>query len=125
MIDLDGDRMLDLFGIVLALGIVGGFALLGLGAVSVQEGSTPAPEADWTLERVNGSHVRVIHAGGEPVRSEHLSVAVDGQHRRVQWTATTLVDGGYGIVRADERAAVTLLWQRSEGDRRVLERWRP
>jgi hypothetical protein len=77
------------------------------------------------LERVNESHVRVWHEGGEPVRAEYLSVAVDGRHRRVHWSATVLIEGEYGTVRAAERSRVTLLWQRSEGERRVLERWTP
>lgn len=123
MIDLDGDRMLDLFGVVLVLAIVGGLVLLGLGATSIQGESTSAPESDWTLTRINESHVRVSHAGGEPVPTEHLSVAVDGQHRRVQWSATLLTDGEYGVVRAGENGSVTLLWQRSEGERRILDRW--
>jgi len=125
MIDLDGDRMLDLFGVVLVLAILGALALVALGATSVQEGTNPTPETDWTLARVNESHVRVLHDGGEPVRTEHLSVAVDGRHRRVRWSETVLVEGEYGTVRADEDTVLTLVWQRSEGDRRVLERWSP
>lgn len=123
MTDLDGDRLLDLFGVALVLAIVGAFALIGLGATSVGEESTGAPETEWTLTRVNESHARVSHAGGEPVRTDRLTVAVDGQPRRVQWSATTLVDGESGIVRVSEGARVTLVWERSEADRRVLERW--
>lgn len=123
MIDLDADRALDLFGIVLFLAIVGAFALLGLGATSVGEQSTAPPETDWTLTSINESHVRVSHAGGEPVRTDRLTVAVDGQPRRVRWSATTLVDGEGGVVRASEGTRVTLVWARSESDRRVLERW--
>ena len=125
MIELDGDRILDPFGVVLILAIVDVLALLGLGATSTQEGSSPAPGTDWSLERVDESHVRVWHEGGEPVRAEHLSVAVDGRHRRVHWTATVLIEGEHGTVRAAERSRVTLLWQRPEGERRALERWTP
>ena len=123
MIDIDEDRLLDLFGVVLALAIVGALALLGLGFASVGEESTAPPETDWTLTRVNDSYVRISHAGGEPVRAEALTAAVDGQPRRVAWSATTLVDGEGGVVRAGEGTRVTLVWERSESDRRVLERW--
>jgi hypothetical protein len=123
MTDLDGDRLLDLFGVVLVLAIVGSLVLLVLGATSVGQESAAAPETDWTVERVNESHVRVFHDGGEPVRTEHLSVAVDGRHRRVYWSANLLTEGEYGVVRADRSTRVTLLWQRTEGDRTVLDRW--
>jgi hypothetical protein len=125
MTDLDWDRLLDLFGVVLVLAIVGALVLLVLGATSVQRESSAAPETDWALERVNESHVRVWHEGGEPVRTEHLSVAVDGRHRRVYWSATVLTEGEYGVVRAGRSTRVALLWQRSEGDRTVLDRWAP
>lgn len=121
--DLDGDRLLDLFGVALVLAIVGALVLLGLGASSVGEDPTPAPEVDWTLARVNESHVRLSHAGGEPVRADHLTVAVDGQPRRVRWSASTLVDGESGLVLASEGTRLTLVWEPSETDRRVLERW--
>ena len=123
MIDLDGDRLLDLFGVAPVLAILGAFALIGIGVTSAPQESTTTPETEWTLTRVNESRVRVSHAGGEPVRIEHLSVAVDGQPRRVRWTATTLVDGEYGVVRASEGIRVTLVWERSEADRTILERW--
>lgn len=123
MIGLDGDRLLDLFGIVLVLAIVGALALIGLGVTSAPQESTGPPETDWTLTRVNESHVRVSHAGGEPVRADHLTVAVDGQPRRVRWTAAMLTDGDSGTVRAGTGTRVTLIWQRSEADRRILERW--
>jgi hypothetical protein len=123
MIGLDEDRLLDLFGIVLVLAIVGALALIGLGVTSAPQESTGPPETDWTLTRVNESHVRVSHAGGEPVRADLLTVAVDGQPRRVQWTTTMLTQGESGAVRADEGVRVTLIWQRSEADRRILERW--
>lgn len=123
MTDVEGDRLLDLFGILLAVAIVGALVLLGLGATSVGEEPTAPPETDWTLTRVNESHVRVAHAGGEPVRAEYLTLAVDGQPRRVGWTAAILVDGEYGLVRANEGTRVTLVWERSETDRRVLSRW--
>ena len=123
MTDLDGDRLLDVFGVALVLAIVGAFVLIGLGATSVGEEKTAAPETDWTLTRINESHVRVSHAGGEPVRIERLTVAVDGQPRRARWTEAILTDGGYGVVRASAGTRVTLIWERSEAERRVLERW--
>jgi hypothetical protein len=125
MTEPDWDRLLDLFGVVLVLAIVGSLVLLGLGATSVQQETAAGPDADWTLERVNESHVRVWHDGGEPVPTEYLSVAVDGRHRRVYWTATVLTEGEYGVVRAGRSTRVALLWQRTEGDRTVLDRWAP
>lgn len=123
MTDFTGDRLLDLFGVALVVAIVGAFALLGFGFASIGEESTAPPEADWTLTRINESHVRVSHAGGEPVRTDRLTVAVGGQPRRVEWSATTLVEGEGGVLRAGEGTRLTLVWERSEADRRVLERW--
>jgi FlaG/FlaF family flagellin (archaellin) len=124
MIDLDdGDQLLNLFGIVLVLALVGSLALVAIAATSVQQQSTTAPEADWTLTRINESHVRISHAGGDPVRTDRLSVAVDGTPHQLHWSATMLTEEEYGIVRAGEHTTVTLLWQRSEADRKMLKRW--
>ena len=124
MIDFDdGDQLLNLFGIVLVLTLVGSLALVALAATSGQQQGSTAPETDWTLTRINGSHVRISHAGGDPVRTERLTVAVDGTPHLPQWSATMLTDGEYGLVRAGERTTVTLLWQPSGANREVLRRW--
>ena len=124
MIDFDdGDQLLNLIGIVLVLFLLVSIAILVLAATSVQQESAAVPDGDWTLTRINESYVRITHAGGEPVQTGNLSVTIDGTPRRPQWTATTLTDGDYGVVRVGEGNRVTLLWMHSEADRDVLKRW--
>lgn len=124
MIDFDdGDQLLNLFGIILVLFLIISVAVLVLAAMSAQQRSADTPDADWKLQQMNDSYVRITHAGGEPVQTGNLSVTVDGTPRRPQWTATTLTDGDYGVVRIGEGSTVTLLWMHSEADRDVVKRW--
>lgn len=124
MLDLDGgDQLLNLIGVVLVLFLVLSVATLVLAAMSEQQQSAETPDVDWNLQRMNESYVRITHAGGEPVQAGKLSVTVDGTPRRPKWTAITLTEGEYGVVRADENATVILLWQRSEAEREVLQQW--
>lgn len=125
MIDLqDGDRLLNLVGLVLVLFIILGIVTLVLAATSVQQEASAVPDANWNLTRINKSYVRITHVGGEPIQTEKLSVTVDGIPRQTQWTSRTLTGGEYGIVAADNDSKVTLLWRESDVNRVVLKRWR-
>lgn len=124
MIDLDdGDQLLNLVGIILLLFLILASAILVLIATSPQQQPAAKPDADWQLQKVNESYVRIRHAGGAPVQTENLTVTVDGTPRRPQWTAPTLTDGDAGVVRIGDGTRVTLLWSRSEADREVMKRW--
>lgn len=117
----DGERVLNLIGVALVVVIVVSVAAIALSSLSGQPDATP--DADWTLTRVNDSFVRITHAGGEPVATTNLTVAVDGRPRHPAWTREVLTDGEHGVVRADGDATVVLFWEREAAKRRVLERW--
>jgi len=123
MIDLDDDRRADLLGIAVVLLLVFAVVTVVLAATSPQQESAAPPDADWELERSNDTHVRITHAGGEPVSTERLDVTVDGIFRHTRWSAATLTDGEYGVVRAGDGVKLTLLWTQSEAEREVLRQW--
>lgn len=119
----DGDRLLDIAGVVLVgflvFGVaVGTFAALGGPSDDVDA----APDADWEFERLNDSHVRVVHAGGEPLATRDLVVTSDGVRRRVSWPRT-LATGDSGVVRANEGVVVRLYWTTETGERVKLATW--
>lgn len=124
MIDLDDrDRQLQLINIGVVIVIVFAIALIVVVATSVDQDSTAKPDTEWNLTRINESHIRIQHAGGDPVKTDRLTVTVDGRVRHPRWTASILTDGEYGVVRADERSKVILLWKQSKVERDVLEHW--
>lgn len=124
MIDLDDpDQALNLLGVLVVVFIVIAVGVLLLSANTTQEASSAAPDADWTLNRVNESHVRITHTGGESTLTERLTVTVDGRPRRSLWSADRLVPGESGLVRAGSGATVTLFWERTGYGRTVLRRW--
>ena len=124
MIDFDdGDQLLNLIGIILILSVIISIVIIILATISVQERSADVPDVNWESQQINESHIRITHAGGEPVNADKISITVDGTPRQPQWTAITLAKGEYGIVRVGEGNRVTLLWRHSERDRDVLKQW--
>jgi len=124
MIDFDdGDQLLRLIGIGIAIGVLLMLVTLGLAATNIPQQSAEEADVDWQLERINDSHARIVHDGGESIRTEALTVTVDGSPRHPPWTASTLSEGESGVVRLEDASKLTLLWQQSEGDRDVLGRW--
>jgi FlaG/FlaF family flagellin (archaellin) len=85
--------------------------------------TTETPVANWNTERVNATHVRITHAGGDPVETDGLLVTVDGNERSVTWSRT-LFPGDAGVVRARVGTAVELYWQPDRStDRTLLRTW--
>jgi hypothetical protein len=78
--------------IVLGVMFIVGITTVILAASIVAEDSEK-PSAKWDLTRVNGSHVMIQHAGGEPIQTEKLTVAVDGNTKSVTWSNELLVEG--------------------------------
>jgi hypothetical protein len=122
--DDDGDRLLNVLGVVLALFIIVGVVGVVIAGLSGPSSSgADAPDADWTLDRVNDSHVRVTHAGGDAVPAADLVVTVDGVRRRVAWDGL-VAEGDTGAVRADRGMIVELYWTNDVGERIKLGSWR-
>jgi hypothetical protein len=125
--DGDGDRILDLVGIAFAAFFVIAVAvfLLAAGfAVGGGDGVEP-PQANWTAERINDTHIRITHVGGEPVQANDL-IAVVGKTERAIRYDRTLVNGASITVAAPTTERVVLYWNPGETVRRKqLASWAP
>jgi hypothetical protein len=65
----DGERLLDLIGIVPAIFIIGSIGILILAAMNApSQRSADEPEVDWTLDRMNATR-----DGGGPVPRRNSS----------------------------------------------------
>lgn len=119
----DGERWLNAIGIVLALFVLAGLGLVALGvASSPPERADDAPDADWTVERVNATHVRVVHAGGEAIPAEEMEVTVEGYRRAVAWSGL-LREGDGGTFEASRGKVVRLYWLGGQGLRERMDTW--
>jgi hypothetical protein len=122
MID-DGERILDLIGIILVMFIIVSVGILILAAMNVpSQRSADEPEVDWALTRTNATHVQITHDSGEPVPASELIVTVNGFERRVTWSGL-ISQGDSGVVRGDRQQVVRLYWTGGLGDRSLLASW--
>ncbi|WP_436923416.1 type IV pilin N-terminal domain-containing protein [Halosimplex amylolyticum] len=112
---MDGDTALNAVGVVLVLAIVAGFVVVGLNFAGGASGSD-APDADWTVERINDTAVRVTHAGGEPVRTDEIRVTVDSVSRSTDWT-DPVTENESTVVQANDGSLVRIVWNGGRGDR--------
>jgi hypothetical protein len=120
----DRDRLLDLVGLALAATILLSVAILVFSAATAPTGTpADAPSSDWALDRANATHVRITHAGGEPVAARSLAVTVGGTDRRVDGWSGVVARGDAGIVRAREGRVVRLYWTSDDGRRVRLAEW--
>lgn len=113
----DGDRTLHLVGAALVVAVVAGLVVVGLNFAG--SSGAPAPDADWTVERVNASHVRVTHAGGEAVPADELRVTVDSLRRATDWP-DPVTESDSVAVPAAEGTLVRVVYLGGRGDRVVL-----
>lgn len=116
----DGDRVLTVIGAAIVLFILAAVVALAIAAAS--DTATDAPDASWELDRVNGTHVRIVHAGGEPVDADRLVVSVDGYERTVTWDGE-IAEGDGGILIAGTDTVVKLYWTRERRPRTLLASW--
>jgi hypothetical protein len=123
----DGDRILNLVGIGLVVFLaiaLGALLLAGSFGSGGDAGDDEAPAVNWTADRVNETHVRLVHDGGPAVQINNLIVVVgktDRGVRRERW----LYSGEGFVVPAQEGATVGLYWKPEEEPiRRVrMARW--
>jgi FlaG/FlaF family flagellin (archaellin) len=117
----DGDSVLNLIGVVLVVALV---VAVGVLAINFDPpADDPAPSANWTVERVNATHVEVTHDGGDPIPTDELRVTVDSVRRSTDWP-DPVVPGASAVVDASESARVRVVWVGGRGNRAVLESWR-
>lgn len=118
----DGDRILTLVGIGLVLFLLSAIGVVVLAAMAGPMGAEP-PNAQWRLERMNDSVVRITHAGGETVAASELVVTVDGFERDITWSGR-IEPGDAGRLQATESSSIHLYWDGGRGDRVSLATWR-
>lgn len=114
--DGDGDRILNLVGIGLVV-----FLALALGALLLaasfgsggNAGDDEAPAVNWTAERINDTHVRLIHDGGPPVQINDLIVVVGKTDRGIRRDRQIYSGEGF-VVPAQDGAQVGLYWKPEE-----------
>lgn len=113
----DGDTILTLVGAALVVGLVvaGGVVALNFDPPADED----PPAANWTVERVNSSHVRVTHAGGDPVSTDELRVTADGLQRSTDWS-DPVTPGESTVVDAVPGTNVRVVWQGGRANRVVM-----
>lgn len=116
----DGGRVLTAIGVVIVLFILMAVAALVIAAASTT--GTDVPDASWELDRINETHVRIVHAGGDAVDADRLVVSVDGYERTVTWSGE-VGEGDGGSVFAQSGTEVTLYWTRERRPRTHLASW--
>lgn len=118
----DGDRDLTIIGVVLVGLLLSAIGVAVLAAMAGPSAAEP-PNAEWRLERVNESHVRITHAGGERVPASDLVVTVEGYERDVTWSGM-VTEGDATVVQATEDRGIHLYWNGGRGDRVSIAVWR-
>lgn len=103
--------ILDLIGLLIVLGLVAGVGILVVfgGQTDIPTTAPEPPDTEWSIERLNDTHVQVGHAGGDAIPADALVVAVDGTERNATWPGT--VDrGDTGVVPAASGSELILSW---------------
>jgi FlaG/FlaF family flagellin (archaellin) len=121
--EADDGPWLALIALAIVLLIGYGAVAVGLSATSDAAPADDAPDASWDLSRVNESHVRLTHAGGEPVPASQLSLSVNGTTRYPNWDFKVVTDSDSGTFQADSGSSIVLVWQRKATDQVILARW--
>lgn len=120
---LSADRKLDILGVALVILVVLGVALAVFGALDIagQDGSE-TPSVNFTTERVNDSHVVIVHDGGETVRGDQLVLTVNGRERVPEGRFPERVgEGDSATLQLGEGYTVRVYWTGGTGPRDRLD----
>lgn len=121
---VEEDTLLTLAGVGAVGLVVVGLSVAGLAAITADDRGDGAPDAEWSFERVNDSHVRVAHAGGDPVEPAELIVSVDGYRQNIAWDGA-VTEGDGATLRVSDGQVLRVYWVGT--DQRVrtqLAQWR-
>ena len=120
---VDGDTLLTAGGVAIVAFLLMGLVVGALAAATAPERGTDIPDAEWSFERINDTHVRITHEGGDPVAARNLLVAVESYERRTAWEGA--VDRGDAtVVEAASGQVVRVYWIGSGSKvRDQLARW--
>ena len=110
---LDDLELIDAFGVGILILLVASVAVIIVSAPDVA--NTPeAPDSDWSLERVNSTHVVVHHQRGEPVAKDNLTVIVDEYPRTAKWSGNAsgryVREGSSAVFEVGEGQDVAVYW---------------
>lgn len=120
---IDDDRLIDVAGAIVIAFIVLAIAVLILaGATAPSRQVGDAPDANWTIERVDEGTVELVHVGGEPVDATQLVVAVAGVERG-PGRSDELTEGEAITVPARPGQEVRLFWIAERDERVLLAEW--
>lgn len=119
---LSRDRKLDVLGVLLAIGIVLGVGLAVFGALEISDGGgEPTPEVNFSVDRVNDTHVRLVHAGGDTVRAEELVLTIDGREVPPQEFPASVSEGDETVVQVDAGQTLRVYWTGGRATRERLD----
>lgn len=119
----DDDQLLTMVGGILVLGVLIALGVVIIAGLSAPDTASDAPEMSWTVDRINDSHVRLTHQGGDQVDSESLVITVNGVRRHPSWDET-ISEGDSAVIRAGSDELIRLYWERDAGKRIPLKSWR-
>jgi hypothetical protein len=118
----DSDRLLTFVGVGLVAAIV-----IALGVVAVAFAAGPSGQsvdADLRLERINDTHAKIVHGGGDPVESENLIVTVDSYERPVEMPPV-LAEGDEIVFELRDDQGARLVYDLGRNEREVVSQLRP
>jgi hypothetical protein len=123
-----GDRLLTLVGVGLVAAIVVALGFIAIG-FSVGSSGEQVPDAanNLTLERVNDTHGKIVHGGGEPIETENLvlSVASYDREQLTQRMPRLIVEGDEIVFDIRDDQAARLVYDLGRGDQEIVARLRP
>jgi len=110
---LDDLELIDAFGAAILLLLVASVSVIIVSAPEVAD-TAEAPDSEWSLERVNSTHVLVQHKGGEPVAKANLTVIVDEYPRPTVWSGNAsdgyVREGSSATFEVGEGQDVAVYW---------------
>lgn len=109
---MSADRKLDLLGVVLVLFVVLGVALAVFGALDIagQDGGE-TPSVNFTADRINDTHVAIVHDGGDVVRGDELTFTIKGRDIVAASPFPPSVrEGDAAVLRANDGDTVRVYW---------------
>lgn len=116
----DPDRKLDVAGVALGVIVLLSLGLLAFGAAQIEPGpSENRPDVEWSVERVNATHVQIAHGGGDTMYADELSITIDGRDRPTPFDGAIRPNDTATVV-ASTGAEVRLHWLGGDGERELM-----
>jgi hypothetical protein len=110
-------ELIDVAGIFILILLVASVAVIVVATPEVAERDEP-PDSDWTVQKVNDSHMEVRHLRGEPVAMQNLTVIIGEYPRPVKWSGNVsggyVREGGYASIEVSEGETIAVYWSSSE-----------